>query len=397
MQTKIQQRRCIYCNNLKDQSAFSLEHIFPTSLGGKVITDNLFKTRYVCKDCNNKLGLYVDGIFLKNFFIKNSSSTDYLGYVDLHDDQYTLPFMYMGINEIIKHPNFEYCDYWMWHGGSRIYHFHNNYSEKFNAFAGGNPIGHHEKKRAGEAYLVSSTNNPIWIKKLLISFKEYFKNAKRYSINIIIQNKNDFLLIPSEFENQMIDKISKVANDIQKNQIVIQLGFELKFLSKIALALGHNLFGDQYYSSMYANMLRGVIWENDYKKLPEYEHQMSNFFGDENNPLKNLSEIIAWKGGHTIILFPIENKLLLLLYLSGDKRPIVLTITDELNQYENVQLSEFQNGFVWILIPQRKIFKGAYGLPEYLAYRTGDKSFIEELREIEILFTNVKDLPPFRV
>lgn len=389
------EQRCIYCNNLKDGTSFSLEHIFPTALGGKVITENLFKTRNVCKECNNKLGLDVDGVFLKNFFIKNSTSTDYIGYVDLHDDQYTLPFMYMGINETVKHPDYQFCDLWIWHGGSRVYHFHNNYSEKFNAYAGGNPIGAKDRKRAGEAYLVSSTNNPIWIKKLLISFKEYFKNAKRYSININIQNKNDFLLIPSEFENQMIDKISKVANDIQKNQIVIQLGFELKFLSKIALALGHNLFGDQYYSSMYAKMLREVIWENDYKKLPEYEHQMSNFFGDENNPLKNLSEIIAWKGGHTIILVPIENKLLLLLYLSGDKRPIVLTITDELIQYENVQLSEFQNGLVWILIPQRKICKGAYGFPEYLAYKTGDKSFIEELEIIENLYIQSEDLPPF--
>lgn len=397
MQIENQQRRCIYCNNLKEETAFSLEHIFPTALGGKVITDNLFKTRYVCKDCNNKLGLYVDGIFLKNFFVKNFASTDSLGYVDLDDDQYTLPFMYMGINDTIKHPDYQFCDYWMWPDGSRVYHFHNNYSEKFNAYAGGNPIGHKDKKRAGEVYLVNSTDNPIWIKKLLLSFKEHFKNAKRYSINISIQNENDFLHIPAELENQMIENISKVANDIQKNQLVFQSGFELMFLSKIALALGHNLFGDQYSNSMYANMLREVVWEDDYKKLSKYQHQISNFFGDENNPLKSMSEIIAWQGGHTIIFIPIDNQLLLLLYLSGDKHPIVLTITDELNKHQNVLISEFPNGFVWILIPQRKIFKGVYGLPEYLAYKMGDKSFIKELEEIEKLYIEFSDLPSFRL
>lgn len=391
------QRKCIYCNNLQDEKNFSLEHIFPTALGGKVITDVLFKTRFVCKECNNKLGLYVDGIFLKNFFVKNTTSTDYLGYVNFHDNHYILPFIYMGTNDEIKHPNFSFCDYWMWHDGSRVYHFHNNYSEKFNAYAGGNPIGHKDKKRAGEAYLVGVTNNPIWLKKLFFSFKEHFNNTKRYSVNISIQNKNDFLHTPTEFENQMIESILQIAADEQKNQIVIQLGFELRFLSKVALALGHNLFGDQYDISDYAKMLRDVLWEDDYKKLLEYQHQISNFFGDENSPLKNLSEIIAWKGGHTIIFFPIDDKLLLLLYLSGDKRPIVLTITDELKQYENVQLSEFPNGFVWILIPQRKIFKGAYGFPEYLAYRTGDKSFIEELDEIEKLYVEFNNLPSFKL
>lgn len=390
-------RRCIYCNKLKDEAEFSIEHIFPTALGGKVITDNLFKTRYVCKDCNNKLGLYVDGIFLKNFFIKNFASTDYLGYVDLHDDQYTLPFIYMGINETIRHPDFGFCDYWLWHDGSRVYHFHNNYSEKFNAYAGGNPIGHKDKKRAGEAYLIAVTNNPIWLKKLLFSFKEYFNNASRYSVNINIQQSNEFFNPPTDSQNKMIKSILKVATDEQKNNIVFQLGFEIRFLSKIALALGHNLFGDQYYSSMYANMLRKVIWENDYKKLSEYDHQISNFFVDKDYPLKNLSNIIAWQGGHTIIFFPIDNKLLLLLYISGDKRPIVLTITDVLDQYQNSILNEFPHGCVWILVPQRQVFKGVYGFPEYLAYKTGDKKFIKELEEIEKLYIEFKDQPSFKL
>ncbi|MFA5216666.1 HNH endonuclease [Sulfuricurvum sp.] len=387
--------KCIYCNTLKDSIEFSLEHIFPSALGGKVITDNFFKTRNVCRECNNKLGLGADGLFLKNFFIKNSTSMDFLGYIDLENPKYTIPFIYLGLNEHIKHPEYTYCDYWLWQGGGRVYHFHNNYSDKFNAFAGGNPIGQKDKRRAGEAYLVSSTNNLVWIKKLLFSFKEHFKYAKRYSVNINIQNENDLLDVASDKENEIIKNILAIANDEQKNQIVIQLGFEIRFLSKVALALGCNLFGDDYYRSSYAQMLRKVIWEEDHTKLENYQHQMSSFFSDQNNPLKQVSEIIAWKGGHTIVLFPIDNKLLLLLYISGNKNPIILTITDEFNKFNNTLTSEFPNGCVWILIPQRQIFKGKYGFPEYLAYKMGDKSLMEDLSEIENLYVEFENLPPF--
>lgn len=388
-------RKCLYCNLVKDEDNFSLEHIFPVALGGKVITDSLFKTRQVCKDCNSKLGLDVDGIFLKNFFIKNNTSMDFLSYINFEDDTYVIPFMYMGKNEQVKHPIYKDCDSWLWQGGSRVYHFHNNYSNRFNAYAGGNPIGHHDKKRAGEAYLISSTDNPQWIKKLLVSYKEYFKNAKRYSTNISIQNENDFLNIPNANEKQIINDIMTISSDLQINEIVFQIGFEIRFLSKIALAIGHNLFGGKYSNTNYAQMLREVIWESDYQKLQDYEHKISNFFSESNTPLNNVSQILAWKGGTTIILLPINNRLVLLLYLAGNKQPIVITITDELDCFAVEIINKFPNGCVWILIPQRQIFKGAYGLPEYLAYKTGDKSFINDLNEIEKLYVEFEKLPPF--
>ncbi|AHJ11349.1 HNH endonuclease [Sulfurospirillum multivorans] len=394
---EIKKIKCLYCNIAKDEDSFSLEHIFPVALGGKVITDSLFKTRQVCKDCNSKLGLDVDGIFLKNFFIKKNASMDFLNYINFEDDKYVIPFMYMGKNEQVNHPIYKDCDSWLWQGGSRVYHFHNNYSDRFNAYAGGNPIGHNDKKRAGEAYLVSSTDNSQWIKKLLVSYREYFKNAKRYSTNINIQNENNFLNSPSSNEQNIINEITKISeeNRLQINQLVFQIGFEIRFLSKIALAIGHNLFGEEYSNSNYAQILREVIWESDYQKLQNYEHKISNFFSESNTLLKDVSQIIAWKGGTTIILLPINNSLVLLLYLVGNKQPIVITITDELDCFAVETLNKFPNGCVWILIPQRQVFKGAYGLPEYLAYKTEDKSFINDLNEIEKLYVEFEKLPPF--
>ena len=60
--------KCIYCTKEKEEHEFSLEHIFPTALGGKVLPDAVFKTRSVCRECNSRFGLYIDGAFLKSFF-----------------------------------------------------------------------------------------------------------------------------------------------------------------------------------------------------------------------------------------------------------------------------------------------------------------------------------------
>ena len=70
--------KCIYCN--KETDEFSLEHIFPDSLGGAYL-NNIFKTRQVCRKCNNLSGLYVDSAFVKNFFSTTATIfSDYLGY-----------------------------------------------------------------------------------------------------------------------------------------------------------------------------------------------------------------------------------------------------------------------------------------------------------------------------
>ncbi|MGR8825118.1 HNH endonuclease [Leuconostoc mesenteroides] len=66
--------KCILCKlDLNNQNK-SVEHITLKSLGGKQKTENAF-----CKDCNNKLGQYLDGPFIKswtniNNFFSNKES-----------------------------------------------------------------------------------------------------------------------------------------------------------------------------------------------------------------------------------------------------------------------------------------------------------------------------------
>ncbi len=390
-------RKCIYCNQDKDESEFSLEHIFPTSLGGKVASDDVFKTRSVCKECNNKLGLYVDGSFLKSFFIQNQKAMNYLNYIDFNNDKYTLPFIFVGKKRKIKHDDYKFCDIWLWQGGSKVYHFHNNYTEPFDTYSGGNPIAIKDKKRAGEAYLISSTDNLLWIKKLLLSFKEYFGKTKRYAVNLSIQNENDILFNPSDKEQAIIDKIYNLGEDgLIKTRIAINIYFEIRFLSKLSLALGHSLFGNSYLNTSYAQILNKTIWEKDNKQIENNKLKILNFFHSPDISNSFPSEILAFKGGHTIILSIIYNKLVLVLYLSGNIKPHIMEITDQLNTFgKNNILEKYPNGLVWVLVQPLNIFSGPFGLPEYLAYQSGDKNFITDLVDIENSYIPFEDLPPF--
>lgn len=56
--------KCIICNNDKEPSEFSKEHVIPESAGSSYFIDT------VCKDCNNLLGRTIDNKFLDNFFVK---------------------------------------------------------------------------------------------------------------------------------------------------------------------------------------------------------------------------------------------------------------------------------------------------------------------------------------
>lgn len=72
---------CIFCNTEKPENDFSLEHIFPQSLGGAQASD-LFKTRHVCQRCNSIMGLFVDAPLVKNYFSQNDMAENALHYID---------------------------------------------------------------------------------------------------------------------------------------------------------------------------------------------------------------------------------------------------------------------------------------------------------------------------
>ena len=56
--------RCIICGKERENSLFSVEHIFPDAIGGCLTIEN------VCKDCNDNLGRKVDCGLTEDFLVK---------------------------------------------------------------------------------------------------------------------------------------------------------------------------------------------------------------------------------------------------------------------------------------------------------------------------------------
>ena len=151
-------RICIFCNQQKPIEKFSLEHIFPQSLGGAQ-TSELFKTRHVCQRCNSIIGLFVDAPLVKNFFSQNDMAENSLYYVDLINPK-ALPLRYLGVcQNLVSEPNLT-CDLWMGPHGGLIYHRRLKADPKYDTIVGGNPI--ENKKFSGEIYIFAQHADVYW-------------------------------------------------------------------------------------------------------------------------------------------------------------------------------------------------------------------------------------------
>lgn len=91
-------KNCIYCHESKPDEEFSLEHVIPQFMGGSHVSDK-FKTRDVCKRCNNNLGLFVDAAFEKEFLVFNNLNASAHAFFD-PDNPSSLPLHCMGISAL---------------------------------------------------------------------------------------------------------------------------------------------------------------------------------------------------------------------------------------------------------------------------------------------------------
>lgn len=382
--------KCIYCNEEKEEKCFSLEHIFPKSLGGNY-TNDIFKTNSVCVDCNSNLGIYVDSAVTKNFFNTSLSSfSDYLGYFDFQDKP-CIPFCYMGFAEDVTHPNYEYCERWLWHGGSTVYHFHNN-SKDMDTIAGGHSI--RAKETLSEAYLVGLTHNKFWVELLFKAFYEKFNCSKRVSVNYMLPNHSVEL---NKVQKEIKEKVFNLHQDGKElsGKLVIDIALNVRFQAKLALGLGESLFGDNFSISSDAENLRTILWNRKYQNLERLQPKMLPFFSKTRNNLKDTMKFLNFKGCHGLFFFIQNNSLIFYANLFGEgKYPLLARITDKLDLFENELVDKHPNGWGYILVPQRKKMIGEFGIPSLLAYNTGDKSYIPELDEFEKKYKYPDELPP---
>src|SRR4030095_723423 len=86
---------CPYCGKDKPEADFTDEHVVPQRLGGNLTPINPFVIRSG-KPCNTTAGRWVDGPFIRSWFVMNDRAMHALKYVDISAANSIVPYVYIG-------------------------------------------------------------------------------------------------------------------------------------------------------------------------------------------------------------------------------------------------------------------------------------------------------------
>ncbi|TBF43443.1 HNH endonuclease (plasmid) [Rhizobium leguminosarum] len=394
-------RRCIYCFREKPIEEFSLEHIWPDALGGALCGD-FFKTREVCEKCNNLCGLFVDGAFIKSWFVQMEIANQ--GYRFLDPSKPTaVPLHYLGVEPGLPTEEGEICERWQGPAGERIYHIHLADEERWDTLAGGDTI-RRKKKDPGRAYLTLSSSNEFWSLTAALSFKQQFAMAKRCVLTEVAIDDPKFApILPVLFpqgdpaDPQQARDRRVLAHALSNNsvhaRIPVQADFDGRFLCKLALGIGHKIFGKRHGESGYGAELRKGLWAKHGRERRELRIHGTGMLGKgQDTVAQQLREFLTWPGAWTICIWNHGDRLAAHVHSPGGIK-LSIVIAEELSSYPEIDPEIYRDGQMYIISLPGESFVGPLALPEVLAHKLGNR-VVRALSEIEMFGDSMSMLPP---
>ncbi|RNF30006.1 hypothetical protein NM04_14750 [Massilia aurea] len=356
--------KCIYCNEDKTLGPFTLEHIFPSSIGGKLCSE-FFKTRAVCQDCNSRAGAIIDAPFLKGALNKNVYAKSLMDFVDPGAEGSWAPFFYKGRLREWEREG-EVCEFWEGPYGEHIYHVRADDHAAFDAYAGGNPI--QRRKAPGVAYLFLTSQHPSKSAFAIRSFEQQFKAAQRFAGNFGF-DKADVKAaepLPDELREEFeAIRLIAMSGEPKKLSMALDLSAEQRFLAKLARALGYQLFGDAYVASTYGERVRLAMYERDLLR----RHELVQYLTDAPN-IQVVGRLYHVPGAYVVHLLAIDNALTLGLILPNGES-LFMTLSDEPALWRGTEFDHYREGVAYVVAPGASFFTGPIAGPEMIAHTTG--------------------------
>ncbi|AIT09199.1 hypothetical protein LO80_03905 [Candidatus Francisella endociliophora] len=373
---------CIYCKTNKDEKQFTLEHVISQFLGGAHAPDYL-KTRNVCVTCNSNLGLFVDASFEKDFLVFNELNEAAYAFFN-PDKPVPLPLRNIGISDLVpsEMKEDEICECWIGPLGEQIYWIRPT-DERMYWYSGGNPRT--VKKVRTRAYFIwseRSIKNPIitWL-----SFKDAFKGRKVRKISCTQVKGANLVDIgfsePDNLDLMRIKYFNNMCSNGQKreNKFSMYLRHDIRFMAKLAIGLGHVLFGDDFNNSEYTNELHKALWFREGDREPAIVGQSN--LGQDNDFLKRECGV---SNGVTLTIIPSFKYLTLNLNISR-KMNWTIGIAEIDNIKDHIQ-GDLEHGICIILF--KSLEKGlSLTLPELIAHNSGNIINLE-LAEVDKISRN---------
>lgn len=393
-------KRCIYCCKEKPVADFSIEHIIPKFMGGSS-TCAAAITSDACRQCNSLFGRFVDAAVAKAFFLNAFESSALAGCFDYDENNGNVfPLMYFGRCAEIQCAEGEEVEVWRCPDGGTAWHFHKIRDNEFATFAGGDPLLR-RKDQSSRVYVFQASEHPYWLLSNLRSAAAHFKGEpifigadSDFEDRLSIERKKGMLCRKDVAAIVERDKIRALFNrglPIQDSLTVDTL-FDARFLTKIVIAFGHKLFGNDYRALHYTDMLRAFLWTRR-TDLRTEDHQirgLSYCAELQDNSMKPVSFPL----GFVFMVKYVEgNAVLFLIFPSG--RCVFVPITDNTFDPDFSVKDRFTGEHVLISIPQLGQTIGPLGCNEYVAWALGDHR-IPELDNIVARITPRNRLPALR-
>lgn len=381
---------CIYCGKEENEidkkgnkMSFSQEHIIPSSLIGG-IENNPLTISCVHSICNNILGMFVDSIAFKNWFVYSTIVAKTRELINIKDSK-ILPITYMGTIDLTHEDRI--CDLWLGPTGDQIYHFHKPYpDDNLPSIVGIHPAIKYQKLDHGFAFLFITASNPDWHETILKSFIYAFRKSVCYLGNGNTVPGGAFSDIPKELEDLRQILFNK-GSEIQSPTFKYSLGEETRFLAKVALGMGAKLFGQEFILSDDASLLRSYMWEGNFKKRSEIPIHGTGL------SLKQEENMFTFPGSHVINIMPVG-------------KDIALTFSLFDFSYGTIRLGELKesfksilgNGLTYVISPSLKKVVGPIETMRFFIHKYKMKGQLNsELQEIEDYISELKPNPPFKI
>ncbi len=384
---------CIYCWGRSGDPSFSLEHIWPQSLGGAFMPD-LFKTDQVCKRCNSLAGQFVDGAFLKSWFLAAENTSAAHRYLD-KDKPSAMPLFYHGVSEDFPCAPEETCERWIGPSGDHIYHIHTKDDDRWDTFAGGDVIK--RNRDPGRAYMALTSEHPYWFATSALSFLARFEGARHRLLSQV--EGLDFgpkLLNPfqepiSDVERDEVNFILNMPN-WQSAKVPMQIDFAERFLCKLAIGLAYKALGHGVMETPYVTELRRGLWTTGFQERQTLRVRGKNFWSQTDD--QHALDMLHWSGAWVISLNAFPDGFAITVITPGGRHLGILA-TEGHKGWAPEAGPIYSPGQVYLVVPQRQTVVGPLPMTVYSSFKAGlDRNqHLEQLRAME---TQISDLPPKR-
>ncbi len=356
-------------------------------MGGNPSPNNPFLLKNVCSTCNSASGRYIDGPFIRSWFIQNSRSQNARQFVDLNRDP-IIPLTFMGelrqtwLADTV-------CDLWLGPTGDIIYHFHNPYPK----YKGADPhSGPPLYLRANEidpgfAFIFVRASNPVWHRCIIFSFVEHFEDSTLYLGNGPTPPGGRFSDIPFRL-SALHTQLKAMGAQWHNVTFAIGTDFGHRFMAKLALGMGALFLNDSFLKSNEAKRLRDFMWEKDPDARGDIQIAGTTFLSQSLLPVARL---VGWSEGHVILMIPIDGKLILAPIFYGEQSASIVVSSDQDHWAGKVDI----DGTLFAVVPGLRKYCGPISVGEFL-----DVKFNGALTPVELvqLFAEVNQigaLPPY--